>query len=180
MNLTLDAFAADKEHKLDWMLPEEDERHIALLSNLTKEIGHIILGRKMAEESISHWEKVASENSNSKETEFAKFFVDTPKTVYSKTAKAPFGANTQTDASVTSSAIPLLKQRSKKDIIAYGGASFVSSLIESRLIDELYLFFHPVAISEGLKIFHAKTEFKLTASEAYSNGIVFNRFELKE
>lgn len=180
MNLTLDAFVADKAHNLDWMLQEEDAKHIALLSNLTKGVGHIILGRKMAEESIPYWKKVASGSSDSKEKEYAKFFVETPKIVFSKTVKTPYGANTQIDPTEISSAIPMLKQQSKKDIIVYGGASFVSSLIETRLIDELYLFSHPIAIGDGLKIFHSKTEFKLTSSEAYSNGIVFNRFELKE
>jgi dihydrofolate reductase len=180
MNLTLDAFAADKDHKLDWMLPEQDERQIAFLNNLTKGVGHIILGRKMAEESIPYWEKVASGNSESQESSYAKFFGETPKTIFSQTAKSFAGTNTRVDNSDLSLAVSQLKQKSKDDIIVYGGASFVSSLIENKLIDELNLFFHPVAITQGLKIFSDKTELKLIASEAYSNGIVLNRFELKD
>ena len=179
MNLTLDAFVADKDGKLDWMLPEQDERQIAFLEKLTKGVGQIILGRKMAEESIPHWEKVASDNSDSQESDYAKFFVKTPKIVFSKTLKTFTGTNTRVDNSDVGKAVAQLKQKSKDDIIVYGGASFVSSLIEKNLIDELNLFFHPIAISQGLKIFNNKTELKLVTSETYANGIMLKRFELK-
>jgi dihydrofolate reductase len=179
MNLTLDAFTADIDRKLDWMLPEQDERQIAFLDNLTKGISQIILGRKMAEESIPHWEKVASSDSVSKEADFAKFFVRTPKVIFSRTVDSLKGTNTQVNNSELSLAVSQLKEKSKGDIIVYGGAGIVSSLIEKKLIDELNLFFHPIAITQGLRIFNTKTELELLASEAYNNGIVLNRFKIR-
>jgi dihydrofolate reductase len=43
------------------------------------------------------------------------------------------------------------------DIIVYGGATFVASLIDHDLLDELNLFVNPVAIAEGLRVFTART-----------------------
>lgn len=49
--------------------------------------------------------------------------------------------------------IAKLKKQDGKDIIAYGGATFVSALIKHGLIDEFHLFINPTAIGTGLTIF---------------------------
>ena len=48
--------------------------------------------------------------------------------------------------------IKILK-KSRKDIIVYGGNSFVSSLVKRKLIDEYYLLANPLAISSDEPIF---------------------------
>ncbi len=44
-----------------------------------------------------------------------------------------------------------LKNQNGKDIIVYGGATFVSSLIKAGLIEEYHLFINPTAIGYGLR-----------------------------
>ena len=73
-------------------------------------------------------------------------------------------------------AIQELKQQDGKDIIAYGGAGFVTSLIENSLIDELNLFINPTAVGEGLTIFSGKTSLELDNSTRYGCGIVVNKY----
>ena len=73
-------------------------------------------------------------------------------------------------------AVQQLKSRPGKDIIVYGGATFVSSLIEHGLIDEMNLFVNPVAIGNGMRVFKGKTRLKLAASTAYPSGIVVNSY----
>jgi len=73
-------------------------------------------------------------------------------------------------------AVKQLKSRPGKDIIVYGGATFVSSLIEHGLIDEMNLFVNPVAIGSGMRVFKRKTPLKLAASTAYPSGIVVNSY----
>jgi len=58
----------------------------------------------------------------------------------------------------------------------YGGAGFVSSLIEHNLIDELNLFINPTAIGEGLSIFSGKVPLELDNSTRYGCGIVVNKY----
>ncbi|HEY0741549.1 MAG TPA: dihydrofolate reductase family protein [Chryseosolibacter sp.] len=180
MNLTLDGYAADIDRKLAWMLPESDGRHRERLRQLTKRVGHIILGRKMAQESIPYWENASKSRSASDEYAFARLFVETDKSVFSKSVNAIAGTNVQIQKGNLADAVTRLKSTTDNDIIVYGGASFVSSLINDRLIDELNLFVHPVAIGDGLKVFNAKTALTLTDSESYSNGIVFSKFKFRD
>jgi len=76
INMSLDGFVGTSEGKLDWMLPETDKNQIEFLKGLTNRAGVIILGRKMAIESIPHWEKVAKSQEENPEVEFAKFFLE--------------------------------------------------------------------------------------------------------
>jgi dihydrofolate reductase len=46
-----------------------------------------------------------------------------------------------------------LKSEKGRDIVVYGGATFDSSLIKARLIDEFHLFINPVVIGSGMAIF---------------------------
>jgi dihydrofolate reductase len=43
--------------------------------------------------------------------------------------------------------------KSGGDIVAYGGAKFVSALIKNNLIDEYHLMLNPTAIGKGMPIF---------------------------
>jgi dihydrofolate reductase len=69
-----------------------------------------------------------------------------------------------------------LKSEPGRDIVVYGGAAFVSSLLRHDLIDELNLFVNPVAIGEGLRVFPTRKALKLQRSMAYSCGIVVNTY----
>ena len=48
-----------------------------------------------------------------------------------------------------------LKKQSGKDILVFGGAGFVSSLINEGLIDEYHLIVNPTAMASGMTIFNS-------------------------
>ena len=78
--------------------------------------------------------------------------------------------------------IEKLKTQDGGDIIAYGGATFVSALIKHQLIDEFYLFINPVAISQGLPIFaelNQPQNLNLVKATAFECGIVVLNYVLK-
>jgi dihydrofolate reductase len=78
--------------------------------------------------------------------------------------------------------INALKKQTGKDIIAYGGAGFVSALIKEGLIDEFHLFVNPTAIGNGLAIFnelHGKQGLKLIKATAFHCGVAVLHYELK-
>ena len=178
INMTLDGFVGDSKGELNWMLPEVDEKQIQYLHELTNSIDTIILGRVMATEGIPYWESVAKSKSKNEEVAYANLFVKTRKIIFSKTLKSFEGENTSIENGNLKKAITQLKAESGKDIMVYGGARFVLSLIEQNLIDELHLFIHPVAIGNGLPIFGKKSKFELVKSEAYNNGIVLHLYKL--
>jgi dihydrofolate reductase len=133
----------------------------------------IILGRKLAEGFIPYWAEVKA-NSEYPENEAGKIFTDTPKVVFSKTLNKSLWDNTIVANGDFISEIKKLKDASGKDIIVYGGAEFVSSLIKENLIDEYYLFVNPVVIKEGLTIFDKIPDMKklnLIDSKQFDCGI---------
>ena len=81
-----------------------------------------------------------------------------------------------TRPTIKDDAVNRLKGGQGKDIVVYGGATFVSSLIENKLIDELNLFVNPVAIGTGMQIFKSRQPLKRNASTAYASGIVVNTY----
>jgi dihydrofolate reductase len=129
----------------------------------------------MTPEFIAYWEGVKK---SSPEYEFAQKMVRTPKVVFSKTIKSIEGQNVRVENGPIVDAVNQLKQQAGKDIVVYGGAGFVSSLIEHRLIDELNLFVNPVAIGDGKRIFSKRTPLSLIGSVSYSSGIVVNTYRL--
>lgn len=55
-----------------------------------------------------------------------------------------------------------MKDKNGKDIIVYGGDSFVSSLIQHDLIDEYYVLANPATIGNGQQTFNPlKNELEL-------------------
>ncbi|HWY36979.1 MAG TPA: dihydrofolate reductase family protein [Bacteroidia bacterium] len=48
-----------------------------------------------------------------------------------------------------------LKKQNGKDILVFGGAGFVSSLIKEGLIDEYHLIINPTAMSNGMTVFNS-------------------------
>lgn len=174
MQMTIDGFAAGPEGQLDWMKRDLDDQLLAFIVHLTDTSDTILLGRKMTPGFVSYWEGVKPE---SPEYFFARKMVDTPKVVFSKTLTRIDGKNVRVETGDLAQAVNRLKQLPGKDIVVYGGATFVSSLLEHGLIDELNIFVNPVAIGRGLRIFKDRTALRLASSTAYASGVVVNTFQ---
>jgi dihydrofolate reductase len=177
MQITTDGFVAGPEGQLNWMAPvDKDERLLKFIDHLTDTSDTILLGGKMADGFVKYWEKV-TERPDSPEYRFAQKMVDIPKVVFSKTLKEIAGKNVRLENGDLSEAVNRLKSQSGKDIVVYGGATFVSSLIEAGLIDEFNFFVNPVAIGKGLQVFKTRTRLKLAGSTAYPSGVVVSTYE---
>jgi len=173
MQITVDGFVAGPQGQLDWMTWNMDEKLIAFINHLTDTSDTILLGRKMTAGFVQYWEGVKPD---SPEYEFARKMVDMPKVVFSKTVKSMEGKNVRVENGPIADAVNQLKSADGKDIVVYGGATFVTSLIENKLIDELNLFVNPIAIAEGMRIFTGRTAMTLVGSVGYGSGIVVNTY----
>lgn len=176
VQISVDGFVAGPEGQLDWMTFAMDDKLLAFITHLTDTRDTILLGRKMTEGFVKYWEHVLTQP-NSPEYTFAQKMVGLPKVVFSRSVKKIDGKNVRVESGPLVDAVNRLKNQSGKDIIVYGGASFVSSLIENRLIDELNLFVNPVAIANGMRIFSQRTPLTLLGSVSYSSGIVINTYK---
>jgi dihydrofolate reductase len=174
MQLSVDGFVAGPNGELDWMTWNWSDDIKKYVGDLTDSVDTILLGRKMTDGFISHWSKVAKDTDDPEYTA-AKKFVELPKIVFSRTLNKSIWDNTDIATGDYVQFINQLKKKSGKDIIVYGGAGFVSSLIKNNLIDEYHLFINPTAIGRGLEIFkdlNKKLNLKLVNTRIFSNGVV--------
>ncbi len=107
---------------------------------------------------------------------------NTPKVVFTKTLDRCEWDNTVLAKGDLVDEITKLKKQDGKDIIAYGGATFVSALIKHGLIDEFHLFINPAVIGNGMTIFKGldrKLELILVHSRSFECGIVVLNYEPK-
>lgn len=178
MQQTVDGYVAGINGELDWMQFETDDELSQLINDIVDTSDTILLGRKMTEGFINYWESVVNNQPDSPEFSFAEKMVNTPKIVFSKSQKSMAGKNLTIENGDLVTAINQLKNKTGKDILVYGGANFVSSLLKNNLIDELNLFVNPVAIGKGMEIFGDKTNLKLVNAKAFDCGEVVLQYKL--
>lgn len=181
MQATVDGYVAGPEGQLDWMDPGQvgvgaDPEIHAFINEVADSSDTLLMGRKMTHEFTTYWERVAAQP-ESPEHAFAQKMVSLPKVVFSRTLKHVDGKNVRVENGDLVEAVTKLKGAAGKDLLVYGGATFVASLIEHGLIDEMHLFVNPVAIGNGMRIFKARRPLTLTASKAYARGIVVNSYQ---
>lgn len=176
MQVTVDGCVANgPSDDIDWGEIEPHSR--ALLDGADT----IVLGRKTAAEFIPYWDEAATRREEPW-YEVARRISGARKVVFSRTLDRTDWKNTDVEKGDLVEAIRRLKRASEKDIIVYGGVSFVSALIQEQLIDEFHLFVNPVAMgSNGARIFDglgAPQRLKLVKAISYDNGIVLLNYEL--
>ena len=179
MQQTVDGYVAGPNGELDWMTFGDDPALFEIINELTDSSDTILMGRKMTEGFVNYWENVVDNQPESPEFSFAEKMVNTPKIVFSKTLKSIEGRNTKVENGDLVTVVNQLKNKPGKDILVYGGASFVSSLLQHNLIDELYFFVNPVAIGKGMEIFGDRTNLNLVEAKALACGELMMHYKLK-
>ena len=155
--MTINGYVGTPDGKNDWMTWNPDDEFIAFLVSLIDSSDTLLLGRKTAEALIPFWENTADKNPDHP---FAKKIADIPKVVFSKTLDKSTWHNTTLAKGNLAEEIASLKTLNGKDILVFGGAGFVSSLINEGLIDEYHLIINPTAMASGMTIFNSLNEIK--------------------
>jgi len=181
MQISVDGYVAGPNGELDWMTWAPDDQLMQFINALTDSSDTILMGRKMTDGFVNYWENVVNNQPESPEYPFARKMVDTPKVVFSKTLETSRWNNTTLAKGALADEIAQLKEQNGKDIIVYGGAGFVSSLIKEGHIDELNLFVNPVMVSKGMRIYDLldkRQKLSLIDATPYKSGIVVLRYQL--
>jgi len=152
MQMTINGYVGGLNGKNDWMTWMPDDEFIKFLVSLIDTSDILLLGRKTAETIIKYWENEADQNPAHP---FAKKIASIQKIVFTKTLDKSIWNNTTLARRNLAEEIAGLKKQSGKDILVFGGADFVSSLIKDELIDEYHLIINPTAMGEGKTIFNA-------------------------
>ena len=188
MQISVDGYVGGPNGELDWRTWNWDDKLKAFAYPLRDVCDTILLGRKMAEVFIPHFEDTVNnlqpknaDKALDEKFAYANRMVSMPKIVFSKTMKTFDGKNVSVENGDFVTAIKNLKSREGKDIIVYGGAGFVSSLIKEGIIDEFNFFVNPVMINKGLRIFDLlehRQKLSLISATPYECGISVLVFKL--
>lgn len=179
VQITIDGFISGQNGEMDWMCFPWTEDIINYVREITEPVDTIILGRKLAEGFIPYWENVIQDPTNP-EYEGGIKYTSTPKIVFTKTIEKSIWNNTNVANGELIEEITKLKNQKGKDIIAYGGGRFVTSLIIAGLIDEFHLFINPTAIGNGMTIFkglNKNLNLKLKTAKQFDCGILLICYE---
>lgn len=142
VQMSINGFIADKSGGMNWMIwpysPSEwawdrDLRQYHI--DLTRSVDCILFSSHMAGSFHDHWDEVAQYPEDPRHA-FAQPISQMKKVVFSRKLKKSVWKNTELATGDLTNEVTRLKNLPGKDMIVYGGATFVSSLIEARLIDD--------------------------------------------
>jgi len=182
MQISLDGFPQygqnDEQHWVAWAWDEIKQYVLDLADSADTEI----IGRKLAIDYIPYWLDTYTKPEDPM-YEVAKIKAKQRKIVFTKTLEKSEWENTELAKGDLTKEVNKLKSQGGKDIIVYGGTSFVSELIRAGLIDEFHFFLNPVVLGKkGISVFDkldSYQQLKLKKSITFDCGIVLLNYELK-
>ena len=179
MQMTINGYVGGLNGENNWMTWNPDDEFVEFLKSLLDTSDTLLLGRKTADGVIKHWENEADKNPAHP---FAKKIADISKVVFTKTLDKSIWNNTTLAKGNLAEEIADLKKQNGKDIIVFGGAAFVSSLIKEGLMDEYHLIINPTAMGNGMTIFNSldrMQKFTPVQAKLYSGGKTVLSFKAK-
>lgn len=178
-NASLDGYIEDNEGRFDWTTP--DEEYFKFISNLVKEAGTYLYGRRIYE-TMMVWEtdpRLAAESPLWRD--FAETWQAANKIVFSKTLESVSTGKTQLERSFNAEAIQQLKKSVGKDILI-GGAELAAQAFRSGLIDEYHLFLIPIILGGGKPSLpnNVRLDLNLLEERRFGSGVVFLRYQIRQ
>jgi dihydrofolate reductase len=179
VQISIDGFIGGPNGDMDWLTFNWSDDINEYVTEITEPVDTILLGKNLAMGFIPHWQGIAADPNNP-EQQAGKKYTDTHKVVFSTTLKQSEWANTDISSQLITEVMKLKKQKGQ-DMIAYGGASFVSSLLKEQLVDELHLFVNPVILGKGMSIYQSitgKQKCELALTKQFDCGIVLLKYKV--
>jgi|WetSurMetagenome_2_1015567.scaffolds.fasta_scaffold53713_4 dihydrofolate reductase len=174
--VSLDGFVEGPTRNLDWGIVDE-ELH-SFINDQQNQIDTYLFGRRMYEVMVS-WETIGQDKSQPEYIlEFARIWKRTHKIVFSKTLDQVQSNATLSKGDIVEE-IARLKAEPGKDL-GVGGAAIAATLMRSGLIDEYWLYIHPVVLGSGTPMFpplDAKINLQLVETHTFNSGVVLLRYQ---
>ena len=174
INITLDGCVDHTKQLAD------DETH-GYFTDLMRDAGLLVYGRKTYQLMVPFWPEVAKNQSMKKaENDFALAFDSVNKIVFSRSLDSAGDKNTRIVRGDLHDEILKLKQEQGKNIFT-GGVDLPSQLIELGLVDEYLFVVGPIIAGEGRRLLEGvslpeKLKLKLAESKIFKSGCVALRY----
>ncbi|BCW71568.1 dihydrofolate reductase family protein [Arthrobacter sp. NicSoilB8] len=176
MQVSLDGFFEGLDRDISWhMVDEELHRH---MNEKLAPMGAFLEGRVTYELMEDYWPTADMDPDVSPPmAEFAHIWRDMPKIVYSRTLTAA-GPNATVVREVVAADVLALKSQPGGDM-ALGGAELADTFRRLGLIDEYWVYVHPVLIGRGRPMFKdadSRAQLRLLETHAFGNGVALLRY----
>jgi dihydrofolate reductase len=155
----------------EWHFPYFNHQMSGVIATVTQRAAAFLMGRVLYAEWAAYWphqgEGVA----------FASFINAVPKYVISNTLAAATWVNTTLlsgDDAALVGRVQALKDETRGDIVLSGCATTVRWLLAHRLLDELDLLVHPIAVGQGQRLFEGTPThpLDLVRHEVFDTGVL--------
>jgi dihydrofolate reductase len=150
-----------------WHFPYFNDEMGAAVGALSASADTMLLGRRTFEEFASYWP--------SSTDEMAAQMNNTPKLVVSTTLDSvDHWQNSTLVEGDPLESLPALKDGPGKDISVVGSSTLVRSLLRAKVLDELHLLVHPIAVGHGARLFDEgeTVPLELVSATTFSTGVL--------
>ena len=175
LSVSADGFFEGPGGDISWhQVDEEVHGHF---NEVLGRMSYFVEGRVVYEMMEAYWPTADQQpESTEAEREFARIWRETPKVVYSRTLER-VGPNATLVRDVVPAEVQELKEQAAGDL-SLGGAEIVAAFLQHGLVDEFWLYIHPVVIGEGRPLFPrgGHLDLRLLESHAFGNGVVRLRY----
>ena len=176
MSVSLDGFVARRPGEIDWLQPDGEPfaasgaaRHSANLE-LIGRVGQIVLGRGAYDEMAPAW--------SGSDSPMARLMNSLPKLVFTSSQPDFEWNNSRHTSTPVEEEIPVQKAEPGGDLVCFGGGHLAHSLIRHNLVDDYLLTVHPVALGDGLPLWHGLPDprrLTVVSTTCYADGSVVYR-----
>ncbi|WP_406173055.1 dihydrofolate reductase family protein [Streptomyces sp. NBC_00996] len=177
MSVSLDGYIEGPNREIDWhMVDAELHRHF---NREIRQMGALLSGRVTYELMAGFWPTADKDPDSTPEVvEFAGIWRNMPKVVFSRTLERGEG-HTTIVREVVPEEIRALKEQPGGNL-GLGGADLAAEFMRHDLVDEFWVYVHPVLLGRGKPLFpeaDALTRLRLIEARVFGNGVVQLRYE---
>ena len=174
LQVSVDGFIEGPNKEVDWMMIDDDEEYKEI-NDMLDSVDALILGGGMYPGYEQAWLGLLTNpaEGTTNQSAYAQRADKIPHFVLSKTLDKVAWKRTRIVKDMDE--IRKLKEQQGKNIVAWGGATFVSSLMNESLLDELRLMVNPIILGGGKALFkdvEARHSLKLLNAKPLKSGIV--------
>ena len=162
--VSLDSFIEGPNGEIDWCFTDQDY----CMKDFFKQVDTLFMGRKTYELMLS-----MGDDATAGFPKFKQYIFST--TLNEVNDGLVIGDDVQ-------SQVEKIKNENGKDIWLFGGGSLTTSLMNLKLVDEVWLAVHPVILGGGKPLFENLDErivLKHLDTKTYSSGLVFVKYAIE-
>jgi dihydrofolate reductase len=175
-SVSLDGYIEAADGDISWSAPDAQlHQHF---NDLERTVDAFLYGRRLYENMTAFWPKADQDASASEQVkEYARLWRDKPKFVFSNTLKKVAWNSTLVRGDIAA-AVNKLKDQPGNEMTV-GGAGLAASLMNLGLIDEYWLYLHPVLLGRGKPMFGPlkdKIGMRLLVNRSFDSGVVLMQY----